>query len=106
MSREYSNRSNLGALFVARSGDLAPSGDDNYTYSYSFTPKLLIEALVQYNDRSDEVISNWRRGSLQTAKAGLYVVHNETSEIGDSHMMRDDDRSLIIKFSHVVDLLN
>jgi hypothetical protein len=68
-------------------------------------PKIFIETLLQYNDRSDKLSSNWRFGWLQTANNGLFIVYNETSEIGGSDLTRDD-RSWIAKYSRVFDLLN
>ena len=45
--------------------------------SYSFSPKILLQALVQYDDRDDALGLNLRFSWLQTANSGLYLVYNE-----------------------------
>ncbi|GIS20809.1 MAG: hypothetical protein CM15mP120_27250 [Pseudomonadota bacterium] len=47
--------------------------------SYSFTPKILLQALVQYDDRSDLIATNLRF-RLQAANAGLFLVYNEVDD--------------------------
>jgi len=73
-------------------------------FSYSFTPKLFVETLVQYNDQSDDWSTNLRFGWLQRAGAGFYVVYNETRDIGSAGT-GIPDRSLIVKFSRLIDVL-
>ena len=73
--------------------------------SYSFTPRIYVQALLQYNDRANLWSSNIRFGWLNQANTGLFVVYNDTQGIADSPLMRAD-RSLTIKFSRLVDLLN
>lgn len=73
--------------------------------SYSFTPRVYVQALVQYNDRADLWSSNMRFGWLNQANTGLFVVYNDTQGLADSTLMRAD-RSLTIKFSRLFDLLN
>ncbi len=72
--------------------------------SYSFTPKIFLEALVQYNDRDDVAATNLRFGWLQAANAGLFVVYNELRDTADTGF-GEPDRSLILKYSRIVDLL-
>jgi hypothetical protein len=72
--------------------------------SYSFTPRLFAQTLVQYNDSIDNWSTNLRLGWLQTANTGLFVVFNENREVGGAPLgVRD--RSLTVKFSHMLDLL-
>ncbi len=73
--------------------------------SYSFTPRIYVQALLQYNDRANLWSSNVRFGWLNQANTGLFVVYNDTQGLADSTLMRPD-RSLTIKFSRLVDLLN
>ena len=54
--------------------------------SYSFSPRVFVQGLVQYNDRADLWSSNIRFGWLQQANTGLFVVYT------DSHLI--DDRGL------------
>jgi len=70
--------------------------------TYSFTPKISLQALVQYDDRSDTVATNLRFAWLQAANAGLYVVYNEFDERGLPGPPR---RELIVKYSRILDLL-
>jgi hypothetical protein len=69
--------------------------------SYSFTPKILLQALVQYDDRDDLVATNLRFSWLQSANAGLYVVYNEIDEDG----LRKPRREILLKYSRIIDLL-
>ena len=72
--------------------------------SYSFTPKILLQALVQYDDRSDLVATNLRFAWLQKANAGLFLVYNEVDDeevIGPIEKRRE----LTLKYSRIVDLL-
>jgi hypothetical protein len=72
--------------------------------SYSFTPRIYVQSLVQYNDRADRWATNLRFGWLQSANTGLFVVYNEVREIG-SLQGAIPDRSLILKYSRLFDLL-
>ena len=72
--------------------------------SYSFTPKILLQALVQYDDRSDLVATTLRFSWLQTANAGLYLVYNE---IDDETVVGpiEKRREFVLKYSRILDLL-
>jgi hypothetical protein len=72
--------------------------------SYSFTPKILLQALVQYDDRNDVTATNLRFSWLQSANAGLFIVYNEINEF--SYLGRDPGREFIIKYSRIFDILN
>lgn len=73
--------------------------------TYSFTPKISLQALVQYNDRDDLVATNLRFAWLQSANTGLYLVYNEVDDdsIGAPGKPR---REFIFKYSRILDLLN
>ncbi len=80
--------------------------------SYSFTPRLFVQALVQYNDRADLWSSNLRLGWIQQSNTGLFIVYNDSHPL-DDYGSRDvlprsygTDRSLVIKFSRMFDLLD
>lgn len=72
--------------------------------SYSFTPRMLLQTLVQYNNQSDVIATNVRFAWLQSANAGLYLVYNEVDEMGLN--LRDNGRQFIIKYSHIIDIFN
>ena len=46
--------------------------------SYSFSPRIFTQALIQYNDRADLWSMNFRFGWLQAANTGLFVVYTDT----------------------------
>jgi hypothetical protein len=72
--------------------------------SYSFTPRLFVQSLLQYNDLDDVWSTNLRLGWLQSANTGLFVVYNENRDTFDETLgLRD--RSFIVKFSRLFDLL-
>lgn len=48
--------------------------------SYSFTPQMLLQALIQYNDQEETLSTNVRFSLLRTANSGLFVVYNEFDE--------------------------
>jgi hypothetical protein len=73
--------------------------------SYSFSPRVFTQALLQYNDREDVWSTNFRVGWLQSSNTGLFVVLNDTQDLLD-RSTRPFGRSLILKYSHLIDVLN
>jgi len=79
--------------------------------SYSLTPRLFLQGLMQYNDRADLWSMNLRLGWIQQSNTGLFVVYNDSHPLDDYlndrflHP-RGSDRSLVIKFSRMFDLLD
>ncbi len=71
--------------------------------SYSFTPKILLQLLTQYNEVDDVVTNNLRFSWLQAANAGLFLVYNEVDERGLGAPPRG--REFIIKYSRIFDVL-
>jgi len=71
--------------------------------SYSFTPKILVQALLQYNDNDEVFGTNLRFSWLRSANTGLYIVYNEIDESGVGALPRG--RELIIKYSYIFDVL-
>ncbi|MEE9217780.1 MAG: DUF5916 domain-containing protein [Acidobacteriota bacterium] len=72
--------------------------------SYSFTPRMFIEGLFQYNDTIDRWSTNLRYRWLQTANIGLFVVYNESRPIGSGEP-ENPDRSFTVKLSYQFELL-
>jgi len=70
--------------------------------SYSFTPKVLLQLLVQHDDRSNLVASNLRFSWLQSANSGFYLVYNELNDDSILGPM-EKRRELAIKFSRIFD---
>ncbi len=72
--------------------------------SYSFTPKMQVQALVQYNDTSDQLGTNFRFSWLRSANSGFYLVYNEVDERGVGGL--PSGRQLILKYSHIFDVFD
>ena len=73
--------------------------------SYSFTPRILVQTLIQYNDRADIWSTNLRFSWLQQANTGLFVVYNDTR--GLAGLTPDGGgRSLTVKYTQLFDILN
>lgn len=70
--------------------------------SYSFTPKILLQALVQYNDYDEVLATNLRFSWLRSANTGLYVVYNEVDEQGVGGLPKG--REIIVKYSFMFDV--
>ncbi|MEX2271045.1 MAG: DUF5916 domain-containing protein [Vicinamibacterales bacterium] len=80
--------------------------------SYSFTPRMFVQSLAQYNDAARLWSLNARFAWLQNANTGLFIVYNDTQltddifEPGLGPRFGDrSDRSLTIKISRVIDVL-
>ena len=72
--------------------------------SLSFTPRLYVQGLLQYNDRSEIWSTNLRFGWLQSSNTGLFVVYNDTQDLDDLPAQRFG-RSFVVKYSHLLDVL-
>ena len=73
--------------------------------NYSFTTRMFVQALVQYNDTADLWSSNIRFALLSDANTGLFIVYNDTQGLGSARPT-GAGRSLTIKYSQLFDLLN
>ena len=79
--------------------------------AYSFTPRMFVQGLLQYNDRDRLWSTNLRLGWIQQANTGLFVVYNDRHPFDDYLFPRDVDRrgtdhSFVVKFSRMFDLLD
>ncbi len=70
--------------------------------SYSFTTKIGIQAVIQYEDEDDTLSTNIRFSVLRTARSGFYVVYNEFDErmagLGPSQ------REIAVKYNYLFDV--
>ena len=82
--------------FITRIGQLR--------LSYSFTPSVSLEALVQYNNVDDFWSTNLRFSWLQAANTGLFIVYDDIQGF-DRYSGAVPNRSLTIKYSYLFDLL-
>lgn len=73
--------------------------------SYSFTPQIFLQGLIQVSDQYDIGSLNLRFGWQPTANTGLFIVYNDSREILGSRW-NNQFRSLIVKYSYLFDLLN
>ncbi|MEL6868770.1 MAG: DUF5916 domain-containing protein [Pseudomonadota bacterium] len=70
--------------------------------SYSFTPKILLQALIQYSEAADVLSTNLRLSMLRTANSGLFVVYNEFDERFPG--APPAGREIIVKYSYLFDV--
>ena len=71
--------------------------------SYSFSPKMYLQSLIQYNNVTNVTSVNTRFGMLQTANSGLFIVINF---IKDSDWFDYiNNRSISVKYSYQFDAL-
>ncbi len=73
--------------------------------NYSFTTRMFVQALVQYNDRADLWSANIRFALLSDANTGLFIVYNDTKGLGDVRPT-GAGRTLTIKYSQLFDVLH
>jgi uncharacterized protein DUF5916 len=71
--------------------------------SYSFTPKILLQALIQYNEVDEATGTNIRFSWQQSASSGFYIVYNEIDETGVGAL--PTGREVIVKYSYIFDVL-
>ena len=96
----------FNSAFTLSHNDISLPGGDFSTFlfggrlSYSFTPRIFVQSLVQYNSVIEVWSANIRFGWLQQANTGLFVVYNEgRDEFGIS------GRNFAIKYSRVFDII-
>jgi len=70
--------------------------------SYSFTPKMLLQALIQYNDQQEVLSTNLRFSLLRTANSGLFVVFNSFDE--QYAGAPPTGRKFIVKYNYLFDV--
>jgi hypothetical protein len=78
-----------------------------FSGSYSFTPRVYLQAQIQYNDDTENLGANLRFGWLDTAGTGLYVVYNDTEHFGSIPTTGLESgplqRQLIVKYTKQFD---
>ena len=68
----------------------------------SFTPKLRLSTLLQYNSADDILAINARFSWLRRANSGFYLVFNEFEE--QNNMGTESRRTVVVKYSHLFDI--
>ncbi|WP_208103812.1 DUF5916 domain-containing protein [Flagellimonas ochracea] len=72
--------------------------------SYSFTPRMFLQSLIQRNNVSNITSVNARFAWLQNANTGLFVVFNIVKD--DDLIDGIDNQVFTIKYTHRFDILN
>ncbi|MXW03774.1 MAG: hypothetical protein F4Z81_01770 [Gemmatimonadetes bacterium] len=75
--------------------------------SYSFSPDVSLNALVQWDTNQDRFVSNFRFNYIISPGSNIYVVYNERRDNGDATeaLLGDPlDRTLIVKLAYLFDL--
>ncbi len=67
-----------------------------FRLDWSFTPKMFLNAFVQYNGEADTWLSNIRFNLIHHPLSDIYVVWNETRLPGDIR------RALLLKYTHLI----
>lgn len=85
-----------------------PKGEANVIisgarFAYSFTPRMFLQSLVQYNNVSNITSLNARFGWLRNANTGLFVVLNIIKDTDYFDAL--NNQSITVKYSHQFDLL-
>ena len=79
--------------------------------SYSFTPRIFTQSLVQYNSEAKSWSANIRFGLLKQANTGLFVVFNQSWGKGDGILVdpatgyHTNNQSFTIKYTHLFDVI-
>ena len=71
--------------------------------AYSFTPRMFLQSLVQYNNVSEITSVNARFGWLKNANTGLFLVINIVKD--NDFLNQLNNQSITIKYSYQFDLL-
>jgi hypothetical protein len=88
------------ASFVRSAIDL-PQGSfaanlARFRLDWSFSPRMFLNAFVQYNGEVDTWLSNVRFNLIHRPLSDIYVVWNETRVPGGTH------RALMLKYTHLI----
>ena len=104
------SHNNIDMKPFAESDGLAASRGDfkvnvaRLRMSYSISPKMQIQMLVQSDDRKDLLATNLRFSWLQDANSGLYIVYNEVDDLNIIGPM-EKRREFALKYSRIFDVL-
>ncbi len=83
-----------------------PSGSfDSNLYrqrvSFNLNPKMLFNALIQYNENSDALGLNLRFNWIYRPGADLFVVFNQTWNAPNANDATREDRQIVVKFTYL-----
>ena len=70
---------------------------------YTFSPRMTIRSLTQYNSATHEVSNNIRYNLIHRPGSDLYVVYNELRQTGlPSDLFTQQDRQFIVKVNYLL----
>jgi hypothetical protein len=70
---------------------------------YTFSPRMTIRSLTQYNSATNEISNNIRFNLIHRPGSDLYVVYNELRQTGlPSDLFAQKDRQLIVKVNYLL----
>lgn len=70
---------------------------------YTFSPRMTIRSLTQYNSATHEVSNNIRYNFIHRPGSDLYVVYNELRQTGlPADIFAQKDRQLVLKVNYLV----
>ena len=73
-------------------------------FSYTFTPKMFLQSLIQYNNVTNLLSVNARYGLLKDANTGLFVVFNILKD--NDILDYTNNQQITIKYTHTFDIIN
>ena len=70
---------------------------------YTFTPRMTIRSLTQYNDSTHEISNNVRFNFIYRPGSDIYVVYNDQSQTGlPADIFGRKDRQLVVKATYLL----
>ena len=67
--------------------------------NYSFSNRMFLNALIQYDSDKDEVLSNVRFNLMYKPLSDIYLVYNERRDVADNQVL---DRAITLKLTYVL----
>ena len=71
--------------------------------AYSFTPRMFLQSLIQYNNVTKIASVNARFGWLNSANTGLFIVFNIVKDSDIFNLY--NNQSITVKYTHQFDLI-
>lgn len=70
---------------------------------YTFSPKMTIRSLTQYNSATNEISNNIRFNLIHRPGSDLYIVYNELRQTGlPTDVFAQKDRQLLVKLNYLL----
>ena len=70
---------------------------------YTFSPRMTVRSLTQYNTSTNEVSNNIRFNFIYKPGSDLYIVYNDTTQTGlPADIFGKKDRQLVVKMTYLL----